>query len=180
MGRWPAIFPKADDALDIQEHFYRYYPAVCRQIAFILGDSGLAEDIAQEAFVKLYLTPPDNRSAVGGWLFRVAKNLAYNLVRSERSRTQRELKVQEEDRGEISSEETVIRKEETAMVHQVLNALGERDRTCLIMKFSGFSYEEIARATGTKKASVGTIIARAQAKFRDKVLELKGSDADVF
>lgn len=180
MGRWPAIFPKADEDLDMQEHFCRYYPSVCRQITFILGDSGLAEDIAQEAFLKLYQSPPDNRSAVGGWLFRVAKNLAFNLIRSEKSRSQRELKVQEEHYGEISSEETVVRKEETAMVHQVLNTLGERDRTCLIMKFSGFSYEEIARATGAKKASVGTIIARAQAKFRERVLELKGSDADVF
>jgi len=180
MGRWPAIFPKADDELDIQEHFYRYYPAVCRQITYILGDSALAEDIAQEAFLKLYQSPPDNRKAVGGWLFRVAKNLAINLIRSEKSRSQRELKVQEDHYGEISSEETFIRKEETAMVHHVLNTLGERDRTCLIMKFSGFSYEEIASATGTNKVSVGTIIARAQAKFRDRVLELKGSDPDVF
>ncbi|KJS68886.1 MAG: RNA polymerase sigma factor SigX [Peptococcaceae bacterium BICA1-7] len=166
--------------MDIQEHFYRYYPSVCRHVTYILGDSGLAEDIAQEAFLKLYQSPPDNRSAVGGWLFRVAKNLAINLIRSEKSRSQRELKVQEERYGEVSSEETVIRKEEAAMIHQVLNAMGERDRTCLIMKFSGFSYEEIARATGTKKSSMGTIIARAQAKFRERVLELKGSDPDVF
>ncbi|MFZ5643478.1 MAG: RNA polymerase sigma factor SigX [Bacillota bacterium] len=166
--------------MDIQDQFYRYYPALCRQVSFILGDSGLAEDVAQEAFIKLYQSPPENKNAIGGWLFRVAKNLAYNIIRSEKSRSLREQKVQEKDPGEISSEEIVIRKEEARMVHRVLNSLGERDRTCLIMKFSGFSYEEIARATGTKKASVGTVIARAQAKFRERVLELKGSDSDVF
>lgn len=161
--------------MGIQEHFYRFYPAVCRQLTYMLGDAGLAEDIAQEAFIKLYQSPPNDQGATGGWLFRVAKNLALNLIRSEKSRLLREAKVQEGS-WEISSEETVIRKEETNMVHRVLNSMLERDRTCLIMKFSGFSYDEIARATGVKKASVGTIIARAQARFRDRILEMKGSE----
>ncbi|MFZ5647675.1 MAG: RNA polymerase sigma factor SigX [Bacillota bacterium] len=176
MGRWPAIFPQADDALEIQENFYRFYPALCRQVTFILGDKGLAEDIAQEAFIKLCQSPPKDMRAVGGWLFQVAKNLALNLVRSEKSRLRRESRVYSECCPEVSSEEIVIRKEEAEMVHRVLNSLCERDRTCLIMKFSGFSYDEIARATGVKKSSVGTVIARAQARFRDKILEIKGSD----
>ncbi|MHB8157635.1 MAG: RNA polymerase sigma factor SigX, partial [Desulfocucumaceae bacterium] len=153
-----------------------YYPALCRQVTHILGDSGLAEDIAQEAFIKLYLSPPSDQGKVGGWLFRVARNLAINFIRSEKSRLNRESRVSEKVYEEVSSEDVVIRKEEAEMIQHVLNALGERDRTCLIMKFSGFSYDEIARATGLKKASMGTVIARAQAKFRDKVLELKGSD----
>lgn len=87
----------------------------------------------------------------------------------------RESKVREES-WEFSSEESVIRKEDTNMVHRILNYMPERDRTCLIMKFSGFSYDEIARATGVRKASVGTVIARAQARFRDRMLEMKGSE----
>lgn len=176
MGRWPAIFPQAKESLIIQENFYRFYPALCRQVTYILGDNGLAEDIAQEAFIKLYQSPPKDSRAVGGWLFQVAKNLALNLVRSDNNRLRRESRVYREGCPDVSSEEIVIRKEETEMVHRVLNSLGERDRTCLIMKFSGFSYEEIARATGVKKSSMGTVIARAQARFRDKILEIKGSD----
>lgn len=176
MGRWPAIFPQAKDSSIVQENFYSFYPALCRQVTYILGDNGLAEDIAQEAFIKLYQSPPKDMRTVGGWLFQVAKNLALNLVRSEKSRLQRESRVHGEGCPDVSSEEIVIRKEEAEMVHRVLSSLDERDRTCLIMKFSGFSYEEIARATGVKKSSVGTVIARAQARFRDKILEIKGSD----
>ncbi|MFZ5652163.1 MAG: sigma factor [Bacillota bacterium] len=83
MGRWPAIFPQAKDAPIVQENFYRFYPALCRQVTYILGDNGLAEDIAQEAFIRLYQSPPKDMRTVGGWLFQVAKNLALNLVRSE-------------------------------------------------------------------------------------------------
>lgn len=104
----------------------------------------------------------------------MARNLAYNLIRSEKSRTVREMKVQAWNRNEVSSEEIVIGKEEAEMVHKVLNSLDERDRTCLIMKFSGFSYDDIAKVAGVKKTSVGTIIARAQAKFRNRVLEMRG------
>ncbi|MFZ5595468.1 MAG: RNA polymerase sigma factor SigX [Bacillota bacterium] len=158
----------------MHDNFLRYYPAICRQLTCLLGDDRLAEDIAQETFIRLYQSPPRDPGKTGGWLFKVARNLAYNLIRSEKSRTVREMKVQAWNRNEVSSEEIVIGKEEAEMVHKVLNSLDERDRTCLIMKFSGFSYDDIAKVAGVKKTSVGTIIARAQAKFRNRVLEMRG------
>lgn len=163
----------------MQEYFRRYYPAVCRHLTCILGDSALAEDIAQEAFIKLYRTPPNESEKTGAWLFRVATNLAYNYLRSEKSRILRESRVQSKISAEVTSEEIVLRREEAEMVHLALNKLGERDRTCLIMKFSGFSYDEIARVVNVKKSSVGTIIARAQARFRNVILEIEGSESGV-
>lgn len=166
--------------MNMKDLFHRFYPALCRKMTYMLGDSSLAEDVAQEAFLRLHLAPPNDPERAGGWLFRVAGNLAVNHLRSEKSRLRREARVGADQPGEMTSEEIVIRKEEAEMVHQVLNSLGERDRTCLIMKFSGFSYDEIARAIGVKKSSVGTIIARAQARFRESILEMKGSETDVF
>lgn len=152
---------------------------MCRQLTYILGDSGLAEDVAQETFIKLCQSPPSDPERVGGWLFRVAANLAYNHLRSEKSRLSREARTMAAVSVEMTSEDIVIRKEEVEMVNRVLNNMGERDRTCLIMKFSGFSYDEIAQTIGVKKSSVGTLIARAQARFRDRILETKGSDTHV-
>jgi RNA polymerase sigma factor (sigma-70 family) len=63
-------------------------------------------------------------------------------------------------------EELAIRSEERVNVHQVLESLSERDRTCLIMRFSGFSYQEIAEVIGVNKSSVGTILLRAIKRFR--------------
>jgi DNA-directed RNA polymerase specialized sigma24 family protein len=42
--------------------------------------------------------------------------------------------------------------------------MSKRDMMCLILKHSGYSYEEIAISLGIKKTSVGTTIARAQKK----------------
>jgi RNA polymerase sigma factor (sigma-70 family) len=106
----------------------------------------------------------------------VATNLAYNYLRSEKSRLRREEHTGAHGCTVVSSEETALQNEETNTVRRTLQALPERDRLCLLMKHSGFSYDEIAAAIGVKKTSVGTTIARAQAKFKRVYLEQKGCD----
>lgn len=175
-GRWPAIFPSEMEkdekpSLTYQETYNLYYPALCRQLTYMLGSRAVAEEITQEAFLKLYCTPPRQYQNIGGWLSRVAVNLAYNYLRSEKSRLRREEKIERQGFKTISSEDAVLQNEETNLVRSTLQTLPKRDRLCLLMKHSGFSYDEIAEAIGVKKTSVGTIIARAQAKFKRVYLE---------
>ena len=126
--------------------------AVRRHLVYLTGDSSLAEDLAQETFSRLYLRQaeqagePENPRA---WLLTVASNLAYNHFRGESRRSARENAL--------------------ADVIDVRRALGElevRDRMTLMLRHSGFSYAEVAEAIGVSPASVGTILARAQARFR--------------
>lgn len=159
-----------------QEVFNRYYPFVCRQLTYLLGNRTEAEDITQETFIKLYHSPPPDFQNIGGWLARVATNLAYNYMRSEKSRKRREEKVNHKFISD-TPEEHAIKGEETDNIKRALASLDERSRLCLIMKHSGFSYEEIASATGLQKSSVGTIIARSQLKFKKFYMQTKGSDA---
>jgi len=133
--------------------------------------------LAQETFLKLYNSPPSEFQNIGGWLSRVATNLAYNYLRSEKNRRRREEKNNLLVQTVHSSEETALRNEEVRSVQRALESLPKRDRLCLLMKHSGFSYEEIASSTGLKKSSVGTIIARAQARFKKVYLEQKGRGA---
>lgn len=159
-----------------QQLFHRYYPLICRQLTYLLGNRAAAEDVTQEAFIKLYQSPPREHTNVGGWLSRVATNLAYNYLRSEKSRRLRE----ENNLGAAyvlnTPEENALKNEEKQLIRHAIDALSERDRLCLLMKHSGFAYEEIAAAIGVKKSSVGTMIARAQARFKKAYLERKGSD----
>ncbi|HBX23052.1 MAG TPA: PRK09639 family protein [Desulfotomaculum sp.] len=168
MNGMPAIY---------QELYNRYHPFVCRQLTYMLADRAMAEDVAQEVFLKLYSSPPREFQNIGGWLSRVATNLAYNYLRSEKSRQRREEKTSLPGRVADSSEEQALKNEEVRSVRLVLDDLPERDQLCLLMKHSGFTYEDIAAATGLKKSSVGTIIARAQARFKKVYLEQKGSGA---
>ncbi len=163
-----------------RELFDRYYPAVCRHLTCLLGSRTAAEDVAQETFVKLYQSPPRDFSNLGGWLARVATNLAYNQLRSENGRRRREAGFGNlPGTPEADPEEALVRSEEIALTRQVLELLPERDRACLLLKFSGMNYAVIAQAIGVKESSVGTLLARARARFKAEYIRLKGSDDGV-
>jgi RNA polymerase sigma factor (sigma-70 family) len=149
--------------------FERYYPKVLKQISWVIKDEFKAEDIAQEVFIKFLKKPPRHNENIGGWLSKVAMNHALNYLRTERSARVREIKVfqQNEEKLLEDPEEIAIKNFEKSKVKEVLLKMNKRDMMCLILKHSGYSYEEIAVALGIKKSSVGTTIARAQKKFKE-------------
>lgn len=142
-----------------------------RHIAYLTGNTQTAEDITQEVFTRLYREPPEHDN-VAAWLFKVANNLAYNHIRDEKTRSAKEsaISVGEEDKI-INIEDRAIRNQEIRQIRKALDSLPERDRMCLLLKFSGYRYSEIAEVIGTEKTSVGTILVRSQKKFLEKFKE---------
>lgn len=160
--------------------FDRHYAGVCKRLTGLLGNRAAAEDVTQEAFIKLYLNPPREMTNLHGWLARVATNLAYNQLRSENSRRRRESRagLQWDTSFEEGPEDALVRQEETVLTRRVLELLPERDRACLLLKFSGISYKNLAEILGVQESSVGTLLARARARFKTEYTRLRGSDDD--
>jgi len=159
------------------EALYQSYQAlVYRRLYYLLGERAAAEDLTQEAFLRLYHQPPRERSNLGGWLLRVAANLAYNYLRGEERRRRREESQCREEGGVIPLEEAVIRSQEARLVHQCLAKIAPRDRICLLLKNAGHSYAEIAEVIQVDKNSVGTILARARRHFAGLYNESEGRD----
>ncbi|MDK2928288.1 MAG: hypothetical protein PWR31_1979 [Bacillota bacterium] len=65
-------------------------------------------------------------------------------------------------------------KEKQVQVRAALTALTARDRLALVLRYSGYSYAEIAAVIGVAAGSVGTILARAQRSFRLAYLAKEG------
>lgn len=151
---------------ELRNLFDEYYLPLMRYLNHLTGEVTAAQDLSQEVFLKLYYQGPSDLASPRAWLFRVATNLGYNYLRQRGNRVRREVAVSQASPGYPDLEELAIMGEERITVRQVLESLSERDRTCLIMKFSGFSYQEIAEVIGVKKSSVGTILLRAMQKFR--------------
>jgi RNA polymerase sigma factor (sigma-70 family) len=151
--------------------YEKYYNVILRQTAYITGSIQTAEDLTQEAFIKLYNAPPQHSNIIA-WLSMVANNLAYNHVRNENSRKSKEPVIYEGESDKvISIEDTAIMSYDIRQTKRILDSLSERDRICLLMKFSGYKYDEIAEVIKVEKSSVGTILARAQAKFKEKYVK---------
>lgn len=150
--------------MDIDAVFASLYPSLFRYLNRLTGDGDVAEDIAQEAFVRL-LRQELPEEEVRPWLFTVAMN----LVRDRARRSERRQRLLTGAPNLVTRaplpDEDAERAESIAAVREVLDGLPERDRQLLLMREEGFSYREIARVVDVAPGSVGTLIARALRKF---------------
>ena len=149
--------------------FRARYVEIVRLGARILGDTAAAEDVAQETFSRLagheVLQRDDEQ--IAAWLRRVALNAAFNARRGERRRDDRERRSAARERPDADHPlSSALRREEQAAVRTALAGLPERQRLCLVLRHSGYSYREIAAAADLAIGSVGVTLARAESAFR--------------
>lgn len=150
--------------LNLKPLFERLYPRLVRYLSRRLGDRDLAEDIAQEAFVRLLRVLPDNPDA---WLFVVASNLARDAVRADARRTRRLtlLHTTSSEVQEFEAERGIIATETAVQVQEALTHLSERDRSLLLMHEEGVSYRALAEAIHVQPNSIAPLLARARARL---------------
>jgi RNA polymerase sigma-70 factor (ECF subfamily) len=163
--------------LNIRALFERHYTSLVWYLHGRLGDRDLAEDLAQEAFVRLIDKPPREPDA---WLYVVAGNLARDAQRGELRRSRHLAVVRaQEGAGEAAdptpaADAKMCSAEESALVRETLAMLPERDAALLVMRADDVTYREIAAAIGVAPTSVGPLLARAQQRF----IRALGSRAD--
>lgn len=163
--------PPAGDwnADEFQATFLEHYGAIYRHLFRLLGSPEEAEDLAQEAFLRLYRQrfPPGREHNVRAWLYRVATHLAYNALRSQRRREKREqAEAREvEPLPGMDPAEAALREEARKSVRRALGCLRPRDAQLLLLRYAGLSYREVAEVLGVAPGSVGTLLARAEAAF---------------
>lgn len=151
--------------------FRTYYQQVFAVAYRLLGSAQEADDVAQEAFLRLYLHPlPAGREHnLVGWLLRVAANQGYNALRSRKRRRMRESTPVADPPAAVDPAENAAASEETAArVREALAHLSERQVQLLLLRQAGLSYAELAAALGVAPGSVGTLLARAERAFRQQ------------
>ncbi len=152
--------------------FRSHWPRIHATLTRLVGDADEAEDLALETFWRLYQRPPrDRANGLGGWLHRVAMNLGFNALRARRRRQGHEQTggaVWLEAATAPAPEEAAEVRATQARVRAALAALPEREAQLLILRHSGFSYQEIAAALKVAPGSVGTLLARAETEFEQR------------
>jgi RNA polymerase sigma factor (sigma-70 family) len=149
---------------DLRHLFDRVYPILVRFIYQRVSDTDQAEDIAQEAFVRLLEERPRNPEA---WLFVVAGNLAKNVQRGERRRHHRLSLLAGSVSGAMApdADRLALQREAAQHVGRALDALSERDRTLLLLHHEGVPYKTLAQVAGVRASSVAPLLARARRRF---------------
>ena len=143
----------------------RYKDRVFGVLLRLVGDRDLAEDAAQEAFVKAYLALPRFRgeSAFGTWLVQIAIHAARDRVRRQQRRWQVET-AEDDDPVDVAGPANdalanMVRDEDLDRLQLALQQLPEDYREVLVLKhLEEWSFEEIAQHA---QASVGSLKVRA-------------------
>jgi RNA polymerase sigma factor (sigma-70 family) len=158
----------ATGRIEFEEAFSLHHRTVFRAARSVVQDAGLAEDVTQETFLRLYKHMDSvDEEMLRPWLIRVAINVARNTIRGNiRANTRDENYVKETGKTHVASVEMDY--EESAGVNDInraLNQVREPLRSCLILKQQGLSYREIATSLELNETSIGTYVARARQEF---------------
>ncbi len=155
------------------------YEAVRRYAARLLSDAQIAQDIAQEVFLRqsTQTPPPENPRA---WAYRTARNLVIDHFRKTKRLTfakpaEGELESLPDAATRFNPVLLAEQKELNAMLHEKIDELSPRHREVLRLKFQeGLKYAEIAEVIGEPITTVGWLLHEAIQKLRDSLTRSTG------
>ena len=156
---------KKKNNLKFKKDYEAYYPVVYKHLYYLSGSNEIAEDLTQDVFIKYLDYVDKNITYPGAWLSKVATNLAKNYFRSHQRRENREMDIFLDTQEIFMVEDHIFRLDEIQRVRKVLLQLNDKQRMCLLLKFSGYSYDEIHETTQIPRNNIGKTIARGKEKF---------------
>lgn len=166
--------------------FERHHRLVYSVIYRHLGKQSSAEDLVQEAFLRVYRHAAkwEPTAKFSTWLYTVASNLCLNYKRDRARDKLRLVSGDEEDNplerlaaAEEPDVDAMDAEERSAMVRAAIAELPENQRMALILsRYENKPYEGIAEILGTTVAAVKSLNSRARATLREKLSKLLGED----
>lgn len=163
----------------------RHAPRVLALAQRMLGEATEAEDVAQEALLRLWRVAPDWRAGEAGvaaWLRRVASNLCLDRLRRRRERPAEAAPETPDDRPAVLDALTAA--DRAAALRGALVALPERQRLAIVLRhFEERPNPEIAAILGTSVEAVESLLARGRRDLAARLIprraELELSDGTI-
>ncbi|MEO5965083.1 MAG: sigma-70 family RNA polymerase sigma factor [Candidatus Limnocylindrales bacterium] len=160
---------KAGDPEAFGALFDHFYGPVYRYVAARVGRPSDAEDLAQLVFVKaLEALPRYEVRGVpfGGWLFKLARNVVIDHVRTRREHVTLDLIVERSTEEGGPDELAVLRQQMDSIVHALRRLTPEQREAIELRFFAGLSAKEAAEAMGRQEGTVRGLQFRAIAALR--------------
>ena len=150
----------------------RHRDDVLRLAYRVLGRWDLAEDVAQDAFVRVQRAARRYRptAAFTTWLHRIVVNLCLDTMRRRRPAPV----AAPADTGECDPIESA---ELGEVVRRAVGALPERQRVALVLRrYHGLTNQQVAEVTGWSESAVESLMVRAFSALREELSEMLGED----
>ncbi len=151
----------------IEEAFLALEAPLLAYALRLLKVPAMAEDVVQEAFIRLHAEFEAVRDS-RRWLYRTVHNLALNQVRRDSKVVPLHPSPDETEPGhdpadpQLLPDEAIVRIESIGLVRLSLDALDERSRELVRLKFTeGLSYKEMSVRTGLTVSNIGYLLHHA-------------------
>jgi RNA polymerase sigma-70 factor (ECF subfamily) len=180
---------KAGDDSSFELLLRKYRAPLVNFLYRMVGDSGTAEDLAQEVFLRVYRARAQYAPSAKftTWMFRIATNVALNSRRDGRHR-QMEVSIdQTAEHGESESvamevpdrrpgiEQELIVRDRAALIRRAVEALPEKQRAAVLLhKYQEMDYDEIAKALECSESALKSLLFRAYETLRIELAPLVG------
>lgn len=159
-----ALYANGDrDAARLLMH--RLTPRIYRQAYRMLRDQAEAEDVTQEAMLRLWKIAPEWRqdeAKVTTWLYRIVANLCTDRLRKRRPNDSLDQVAEPED-GADSVDESMQKKSRSDALSDALDQLPERQKQAVVLRhLDELSNPEIAKIMDVGVGAVENLIARGK------------------
>jgi len=164
------------DAASFEVLLRRYRLPLVSYFCRMVRDRGMAEDLAQEVFLRVYKSreryQPDARFTT--WLYRIATNLALNAIRDRRDEVSGT--TSDDDDFPIlerfvdpqpTVEQQLVQRDRERLIRQAVEGLPENQRAAVILhKYQEVDYRQIAAILSVSESAVKSLLFRAYEALR--------------
>jgi len=161
---------------DLYDRFGRLVYSV---ILAIVRDAGVAEDLVQETFLRVWNRMnafEAGKGALGPWLLAIARNRAIDYIRSVQSRMQRntyEFDAREHPSLFVDMEKDVLNSDSARSIRKALEKLTENQRKVIeLAYYEGLSQTEMAERMGQPLGTVKTWVRTALQLLREDMVQV--------
>ena len=153
----------------VQRHTERFYRLAYRY----LQNRETAEDIVQDAFMKLWEDParwqPERKNKFTTWFYRIVINLCLDWQKRKRPLELGDYELSIADPRE-SPDVEMLNSEKQRLLENEIAALPERQRTALNLCYDdGLSNQEAAAVMGLKLKALQSLVMRAKTTLRERM-----------
>jgi len=163
------------DPQALGELYDRYGRLTYALILRVVRDSGIAEDLVQETFLRVWNRVQGfdaQKGSIGPWLLAVARNRAIDYLRSVGGRERNALEFEETDHPALYTdmERELLNSDQTRRVKVAMQKLSEKQREVIeLAYFEGLSQSEMAARMGQPLGTVKTWVRTALQSLREEL-----------
>jgi len=168
-----------DAEVAFQELVELHQNAVIGTVAKMLGNPSIAEDIAQQVFIRLWKSAPryQVKAKFTTFLYTITRNLVFNETKRKQRKKEHSLEQQEEesftsleDKHSHSPGEELLQAELQAQVDKAIMMLPEKQRLAVILRrYENMPYEQISDVLELSISAVKSQLFRARNTLRESL-----------